>query len=345
MLSQEERALPALAPTDVLIKVRATGLCGSDLHYFSHFRNGDIQVRQPLTLGHESAGTVTAVGADVTHLAPGDHVALEVGLPCRTCALCAQGRYNICKAMSFRSSAKSFPHAQGTLQDLVAHPAAFVHKLPPSVPLELGALVEPLSVAMHAGDRARLPDSATVLVLGAGAVGLLCCAVSKVLGARRVVVADINADRVRWAREKGFADGGVVVPMKRPEGIDAKLEFAKEVAALVGSELDGGEVDVTFECTGVESCLQAAIYVSLRLVERNKKEKKQRGERERERGGCQSERLYEADACFTGYATRRQDLDYRHGQPDPDAAHISRLAQGGRLGRRLSLCKHLSQGH
>lgn len=164
--------------------------------------------------------------------------------------------------MSFRSSAKSFPHAQGTLQDTVAHPAAFVHKLPAGVPLEMGALVEPLSVAMHAGDRARLPEKATVLVLGAGAVGLLCCAVSKVLGAKRVVVADINADRVAWAKERGFADGGVVVPMKRPEGIEAKLEFAKEVAGLVGNELDGSEVDVTFECTGVESCLQAAIYVS-----------------------------------------------------------------------------------
>lgn len=260
---QEERTLPALAPTDVLVKVRSTGLCGSDLHYFSHFRNGDIQVRQPLTLGHESAGTITAVGADVTHLAVGDNVALEVGLPCNQCSLCAQGRYNICKGMSFRSSAKSFPHAQGTLQDTVAHPAAFVHKLPAGVPLEMGALVEPLSVALHAGDRAALPEKATVLVLGAGAVGLLCCAVAKVLGAKRVVVADINADRVQWAKERGFADAGVVVPMKRPEGIEAKLEFAKEVAGLVGAELDGSEVDVTFECTGVESCLQAAIYVSL----------------------------------------------------------------------------------
>ncbi|CAN8100055.1 unnamed protein product [Discula destructiva] len=259
-LRVEERTLPALAATDVLIKIRTTGLCGSDLHYFTHFRNGDIHVRQPLTLGHESAGTIAAVGAAVTHLQPGDNVALEVGLPCGACALCARGRYNICKAMSFRSSAKAYPHAQGTLQELVAHPAAFAHKLPAGVPLEMGALVEPLSVALHAGDRARLPDGAVVLVLGAGAVGLLCCAVSKVLGARRVVVADINADRVRWAQERGFADGGVVVPMMRPEGIEAKLEFAKEVAALVAAQMDGAEVDVTFECTGVESCLQAAIY-------------------------------------------------------------------------------------
>lgn len=218
-------------------------------------------MQQPLTLGHESAGIVAAVGADVSHLAPGDAVALEVGLPCEQCALCRQGRYNICRAMSFRSSAKSFPHAQGTLQDVIAHPARFVHKLPAHMPLELGALAEPLSVALHAGDRARLPADAVVLVLGAGAVGLLCCAVSKVLGAKTVVVADINADRVQWAVDKGFADHKVVVPLKRPEGIDDKLAFAQEVAALVAEQ--AADVDVTFECTGVESCLQAAIYVGL----------------------------------------------------------------------------------
>lgn len=204
----------------------------------------------------------------MTHLAPGDAVALEVGLPCGACGLCAEGRYNICRGMSFRSSAKSFPHAQGTLQEAVAHPARFAHRLPGGFPLELGALVEPLSVAMHAGDRAALREGAAVLVTGAGAVGLLCCAVCKVLGAGRVVVADINADRVAWAREKGFADAGVVVPARRPEGIEAKLDFAREVAALVaGARTAGGdevgEVDVTFECTGVESCLQAAIYVSI----------------------------------------------------------------------------------
>lgn len=218
-------------------------------------------MREPLTLGHESAGVVTAVGSAVTSLAVGDKVALEVGLPCEACALCLRGRYNICRQMSFRSSAKSVPHAQGTLQDVVAHPARYAHKLPPQVPLELGALAEPLSVALHAGDRAQLASrqGAVVLVLGAGAVGLLCCAVSKVLGAKTVVVADINADRVQWAVDRGFADHKVVVPPKRPEGVDAKLEFAREVAALVGQAAE--DVDVTFECTGVESCLQAAIYV------------------------------------------------------------------------------------
>lgn len=215
-------------------------------------------MRQPLTLGHESAGVVTAIGSAVTTLQVGDRVALEVGLPCGECKLCLEGRYNICRAMSFRSSAKSFPHAQGTLQDLITHPARYVHRLPEGVSLELGALAEPLSVALHAANRASLPAGANVLVMGAGAVGLLCCAISKVFGAKRVIVADINADRVQWAVDNGFADAKVVVPMKRPDGIEAKLEFAKEVAALVGDD-----VHATYECTGVESCLQAAIYVRI----------------------------------------------------------------------------------
>lgn len=262
----EARELPSLAADEVLVAVKATGLCGSDLHYFNHFRNGDIIVREPLTLGHESAGVVTEVGSGVTTLQPGDHVALEVGLPCGKCELCAEGRYNICREMKFRSSAKAVPHAQGTLQERIIHPAKWCHKLPKEVSLDFGALVEPLSVAQHAQDRAKLPAGSTVLVFGAGAVGLLCAAMSKVAGAKTVVIADIQEDRVRFAVENKFADASIVVPMKRPEAIADKLEFAREVAELAKkTEVDGravGEVNAVYECTGVESCLQASIYVS-----------------------------------------------------------------------------------
>lgn len=127
-LHQEERDLPPLGPDDVQVAVKATGLCGSDLHYFGHYRNGDILVREPLTLGHESAGVVTAVGSAVRSLRVGDPVALEVGQPCERCELCLAGRYNICRQMKFRSSAKAFPHAQGTLQELIVHPARWCHK-------------------------------------------------------------------------------------------------------------------------------------------------------------------------------------------------------------------------
>lgn len=110
------------------MSIRSTGLCGSDLHYYNHYRNGDIIVREPMSLGHESAGVVVAVGSEVSGFMIGDKVALEVGLPCGECERCTEGRYNICKGMKFRSSAKAFPHAQGTLQDRINHPAAWCHK-------------------------------------------------------------------------------------------------------------------------------------------------------------------------------------------------------------------------
>ncbi|KAK8109578.1 hypothetical protein PG999_007715 [Apiospora kogelbergensis] len=265
-LRVETRTLPAPSATEVQVAVQSTGLCGSDLHYFSHYRNGDIIVREPMTLGHESAGVVTEVGSDVKSLQVGDRVALEVGLPCEDCALCKEGRYNICKGMRFRSSAKAFPHFQGTLQERINHPAKWVHKLPESVTLEQGALVEPLSVAMHARDRAQLKPGSTVLVLGAGAVGLLCAAACKASGAKAVVIADIQEDRVNFAVQNGFADVAIVVPMARPQTIEDKLAYAKELAGRVASSKVGeeevGEVGVTFECTGVESCMQTAIYAT-----------------------------------------------------------------------------------
>ncbi|KAF7558524.1 hypothetical protein G7046_g5635 [Stylonectria norvegica] len=262
----QDRDLPSPASDEVQVAVQATGLCGSDLHYFNHFRNGDIIVREPLTLGHESAGTVVAVGTSVTSLVPGDRVALEVGLPCENCELCKEGRYNICRGMSFRSSAKANPHAQGTLQERINHPARWCHKLPDNVSLDLGALAEPLSVAMHARDRAALPEGATILVLGAGAVGLLVAAVSKAANAKAVIIADIQKDRVDFAVSHGFADAGVMVPMARPQTIDDKLAFAREVAEMVKeTQIRGtpvGEVSAVYECTGVETCVQTAIYAT-----------------------------------------------------------------------------------
>jgi L-iditol 2-dehydrogenase len=265
-LPQEERQLPPPSADEVQVAVKATGLCGSDLHYFSHFRNGDIIVREPLTLGHESSGVVTTVGSDVKSLAIGDKVALEVGLPCEQCELCKAGRYNICRDMRFRSSAKAVPHAQGTLQERINHPARWCHKLPDSVSLELGALIEPLSVAMHAGDRANLKVGATVLVIGAGAVGLLCAAICKVKGAKAVVIADISEERVQFAVKNGLADAQVVVPMKRPATTEEKLQYAQEIAQMakdaeVGNGEAAGDFDGVYECTGVESSLQSAIYV------------------------------------------------------------------------------------
>ncbi|KAK7757660.1 hypothetical protein SLS62_000037 [Diatrype stigma] len=279
-LRTETRKVPAPGPDELQISVRSTGICGSDQHYFNHYRNGDILVREPLSLGHESAGVVEAVGSNAAgQFQPGDRVALEVGLPCEKCALCREGRYNICRAMQFRSSAKAFPHFQGTLQGRINHPARWCHKLPDAVTLDEGALLEPLGVAIHAVRRARLRPGARALVLGAGAVGLLVAAVLRVEQAATIAIADIEGRRVDFAKQHGFADVAVTVPRTRPktDAIEDRLALAQDTARVLteagaGASADeekkknkndsDGLFDVVFECTGVESCVQAAIYAT-----------------------------------------------------------------------------------
>ena len=143
---------------------------------------------------------------------------------------------------------------------------AKARRLPDNVSLALGAVLEPLGVAIHASKRAQTAPGSSTLVLGAGAVGLLCAAMSKVMGFSNVVIADIQAERVKFAIDNGFAHGGFVVPRKRGQDIGEKLQIAKETAALAAEvkTVEGdnlGEVDIVFECTGVEACTQAAIYV------------------------------------------------------------------------------------
>ncbi|KAK4222612.1 chaperonin 10-like protein [Podospora fimiseda] len=279
--------LPPLTPTSLRISISSTGLCGSDLHYYTHFRNGDILVREPLTLGHESVGVVTALGEEIKaegRLKLGDTVVMEVGQPCESCELCAEGRYNICRKMKFRSSAKGEGrHSQGTLMEEICIEGVWCHKIHDKLK-GYGALVEPLAVALHAAERVNLnkqKKGLKILVFGAGVVGLLCAAKCRDMYDALVVIADTNEDRVKWAVENGFADGWVVVSRGQEKTVEGKLEFAKGVAEGIkgmkfgeevlrkrgkggeeGEEVVVGEVDATFECTGAESCLQSAIYAT-----------------------------------------------------------------------------------
>ncbi|KAF7426259.1 hypothetical protein PC9H_008627 [Pleurotus ostreatus] len=176
----EHRTLFRPARGAARIRILATGLCGSDLHYFADARNGDFAVRAPLVLGHEAVGEVEAAGAGAVdaygrQLQVGTRVAIEPGVPCcidtagnssgagaassasaKSCTHCASGRYNLCKDLRFASSAKTFPHLDGTLQEKMLHPAALLWPLPDSVSPALGALAEPLSVVLHASRRAQL---------------------------------------------------------------------------------------------------------------------------------------------------------------------------------------------
>lgn len=113
---------------EVQIVPRSITLCGSDLHYYHHGRNGSITVKEPLCLGHECAGEVVQVGNAVKGLEVGDKVAVECGVPCSDCEHCLKGRYNLCPKLRFRSSGSAFPHFQGTLQEKINHPARWTHR-------------------------------------------------------------------------------------------------------------------------------------------------------------------------------------------------------------------------
>ncbi len=145
-LKIEERPMPVPGAGDVLIAVRSVGVCGSDVHYWHKRRIGDFVVRGPLILGHEAAGIVESIGPGVAHLKPGDLVSMEPGVPCRACAACKTGRYNLCPDVRFMAT----PPDDGAFIRYLAHPADFCFKLPENVSLDEGAMFEPLSVGPHA---------------------------------------------------------------------------------------------------------------------------------------------------------------------------------------------------
>ncbi|KAI1658477.1 GroES-like protein [Daldinia decipiens] len=300
-LRLEVRNIEAPGFGELQIAIKSTGICGSDVSYYKKFANGDLCACAPLSLGHESSGTVVAVGPQVDGFRVGDRVALEVGVPCGQCGICRKGRYNLCKKMRFRSSAKSVPHYQGTLQERINHPAIWCHKLPDQVSFEAAALLEPLSVAIHAVNRATPTPGSTALVIGAGTVGLLTAAMARQSGCTSVTITDVDAGRVNYALKKGFATHGFVVPNQSntssgssvftdsgsstpldpgamtpaslfSNSIHDRLETAKGLAAdilsltrappsLQNDDEDEG-VDVTFECTGKEACMHTSLYAT-----------------------------------------------------------------------------------
>lgn len=268
------------------VAVRATGLCGSDLHYYNHGRNGDFVVRQPMCLGHESSGTVTATGSRVTSLRVGDRVAMEVGLPCRKCALCQQGRYNICPAMMFRSSAKVFPHFDGTLMERTNHPADMCHKLPETISFAGGALLEPLAVCLHAVRRSHPPspedvqlaqstgEKTSALVFGAGAIGLLLAgALATAETFSSIVVADIDRRRLEIAESLGLGLQTFLIPKAADPAPARDAPHAEQTAYALGnaqriagslkevSQVGNGFARV-YDCTGVPACVQTGIYAA-----------------------------------------------------------------------------------
>jgi L-iditol 2-dehydrogenase len=234
----------APAKNQVLIAMKAVGICGSDVHYWTHGRIGDFIVKAPMVLGHESAGQVVAIGDGVTNVAVGDKVALEPGVPCRSCEHCRVGNYNLCPEIRFFAT----PPIDGSLARYVLHPADYCFKLPEPLTYEHGALCEPLSVGVYACQRAHVGPGSRVAVFGSGPIGLIVMMVAKAFGANEVYMTDIADDRIIAATKYGAS-----------KAINASKKSAEELSNEVVKANEGKRVDVAFECCGVESATQASI--------------------------------------------------------------------------------------
>lgn len=271
VLTLAETPIPCPKPTEALLHIRCTGICGSDLHLWRHGHIGPLAVTTPCIMGHEAAGVVLAVGANVTNLKRGDHVAVEPGVPCQKCFLCKKGRYNLCERVKFCGVGTEA--CEGSARRFMCHDAQYCHVMPRGMSWKTGALLEPLSVVMHAmvecGGMVAL--GRPVLVCGAGPIGLIALKAARASGAWPLVVTDVDEGRLEFARS--------LVPGVRTWMVDGRLsevDNAERVRRLFGSkggrDVEKGVPDedeylapqVVLECTGVESSVATAAYVCRR---------------------------------------------------------------------------------
>ena len=236
-LQLAEVADPVPRDDEVLVRIHANGICGSDIHFYEDGRLGPYVVEKPYIPGHEACGTVISEPKSVVE-APriGQRVAIEPGIPCRRCTFCKNGRYNLCTSVRFLSA----PPENGTFADMVAMPWDFVHILPDSVDDETGAFVEPVSVAVQACERSEISAGETVLVIGAGPIGLILGLVAAQYGAARIYIADILPHRLALADKLGF--DGIFNPASR--------DIREEVI-----EVTGGGADIVFDASGSSSAV------------------------------------------------------------------------------------------
>lgn len=225
--------MPEVGPDQVLIRVAAVGVCGSDVHYYEHGRIGPYVVESPLVLGHELSGTIEAVGENVDSARVGRRVAVEPQRACRVCDQCKAGRYNLCPHMEFFAT----PPIDGAFSQFVAIQSDFAFDIPDSVSDEAAALIEPLSVGIWACRRAEVGPGDRVLIAGAGPIGVILAQTSRAFGASEVIVTDIDSSRR-----------------------DAALLFgATRVVDPLAEAVEGLDVDAFIDATGAASAVRSGI--------------------------------------------------------------------------------------
>ena len=242
-LRLEACAVAAPGPGEVSVRLLRGGICGSDLHYYSHGGFGTVRLREPMILGHEVAGEVTALGDGVTGLVTGDLVAISPSRPCGACGECLRGLPNHCLNMRFYGSAMPFPHIQGAFREEIVADAA---QCVPANGLSAGeaAMAEPLSVVLHAMRQAGELLGRRVIVTGCGPIGVLAILAARRAGAAEIIATDI---------------AGPVLDFAAQAGADVVLNTAANPDALAPYTTGKGSLDVLFECSGAAVALAGAI--------------------------------------------------------------------------------------
>ena len=229
---------------EVLLRFGAGGICGSDLSYFSKGGVGDFKLREPLCLGHEFAGEVVAVGAQVTHLKSGDRVAVNPNHPCRVCRACVQGKGHLCYTMHFFGSAAVYPHIQGVFRESLVVDAKQCHRVSKLLDFRIAAMAEPFAVALHAISRAGSLVGKDVLITGGGPIGCLVLLAARNAGARSITVTEVSEKAIERMR---------ALPLD--EIVNALADFT----TVEGWYANKGRFDVSFECSGNPIAIASAI--------------------------------------------------------------------------------------
>ena len=199
----EQQEIPQPPPGYVQVRVRAGGICGSDLSYYFKGKSGDFAMREPFVLGHESAGEITALGEDVTGLQIGQRVAVNPALSCGTCRFCAKGMANHCLNMRFMGSASIFPHMQGMFREFICVDSSQCVAVPDTLDFAQAAMAEPLAVVLHAVRHAGSLVGARVLIVGCGPIGCILVVSAKRAGAHQLVAIDLAQKALTMAAQLG----------------------------------------------------------------------------------------------------------------------------------------------
>lgn len=234
----EEIDVPKMEPDDVLVKIKAVGVCGSDVHFYKEGRIGPYVPKPGHIIGHESAGEIVAVGANVKDRKVGDRVAIEPGTPCGHCDLCKEGKYNLCREMMFMGHPD--PCREGAMAEYVVTAAGFTYLLPETMTYEEGAMMEPLAVAMQALKRGRVKAGDTIAIYGCGPIGLSMLLAAKAFGCAEIYMSDRIQYRLDYAKQFGATkvfnakDGDFekgVMEATHGRGVDVVIEAAGSTEA------------------------------------------------------------------------------------------------------------------